>query len=517
MKKLLVPLFIICFTGVCQAQNYKKRADNYYKYYNYEKARKDYIRLWRKDKDNIDLLTSIIDCYLKDNDLKHEALPYAEKLLVLKPNDPKAKMNKALILFHQHQFDKAKELLAEIESKASGNTELPKQVTQLRSNINNAERLMVQPIDVKFINLGDQINTSRNEVSPFVCRKENTLFYSSDKRYNSYAGIYYYNICVTEKQALDFEKGKTIGSQLNSIYDEMVAGITADGSQLFAFHNRDGDETMGYANYRGNHRFEPLANFGAPLDAKGSEYGVWMTQGQDTILFASENQQGNTDIYYAIKLPTGDWGEARLIPGKVSSPGYNENFPVLAPDGQRLFFSSDNPQSMGGYDLFYADWNPEKKEWGAPINMGYPINDTYNNYNISWVEGKRFAYVSAIRPEGLGKYDIYKVVFNNTLPYTAVIKGCIRVRKDRKRQIPDFTPSITVTDTLNNLLGTYRASKDSANFILALTAGSYQLHVTHESTEPLQYDIIIPDNRYESVADQIELLLHPKPADIVTK
>jgi hypothetical protein len=501
-------LITICLSAHSQ-KNYEQRADKYYKYYNYEKARKDYIRVWRKDKDNIDLLKKIIDCYMSDNTLREEAIPYIDRLISLKPNNYEAQLNKAIALFHAHKFKDATDHLKQFESKLSAGSDLHKKAMVLKRQIANAEILIGKPLGVSFINMGKGINTTRNDVSPFISSDEHTLFYSSDKRYNSYAGIYYYNICVAEKSKLSFEKGKTIGSQINSIYDEMMAGISPDGSQIFAFHNRDGDETMSLAKYNGRHRFDPLADFGPPLDAKGSEYGVWMTEGKDTILFASENELGNTDIYYAIKLPTGYWGEAREIPGLVNS-SYNENFPVLSLDGKRLFFSSDNEESMGGYDLFYSDWDNEKQQWSKPINMGYPINDTYHNYNISWVKGGRFAYVSAIRPEGLGKYDIYKVVFNNTNPYNAVIKFEVRLKKDRKTLIPDFTPQVSVTDTLNNLIGTYKPSKDSTDFIVALTAGTYHVHIEHESIEPLTYEISIPDNRYESLADRVRLIVVPK-------
>jgi hypothetical protein len=63
-----------------------------------------------------------------------------------------------------------------------------------------------------------------------------------------------------------------------------------------------------------------------------------MTEQKDTILFSSENVRGNTDLYYAIKLPTGEWGNARLLPGSINSSEFNVNFPVLSKDGQRLYF-----------------------------------------------------------------------------------------------------------------------------------------------------------------------------------
>ncbi|MCU4156764.1 PD40 domain-containing protein [Carboxylicivirga sp. A043] len=521
MNKILLFSFFCLFSLICSAQKsstqkYEQRADKYYKYYNYEKARKDYIRVWRKDKDNVGLLKKIVDCYLSDNTLREEALPYIEILIKLKPNDYEAQLNKVTALFHAHQFNEAESLLNKLEPSIAGNIELREKALHLKTNITNAKNLVTNPLDVSFVNLGKDINTARNEVSPFITNKENTLFYASDKRYNSYAGIYYYNICVSEKEKLNFEKGKTIGSQLNSIYDEMVAGISPDGSNLFAFHNRDGSEAMGYSIYKGNYRFEPLENFGPPLDAKGSEYGVWMTEQQDTIIFSSENMKGNTDLYYAIKLPTGEWGNARLLPGKINSTKYNENFPVLSGDGKRLYFSSDNEQSMGGYDIFYANWDANKKAWGQPVNIGYPINDTYNNYNISWVEN-RFAYISAIRPEGYGKYDLYKVVFNQTNPYNAVVRCDIRLKKDRRIQIPDFSPQISVTDTLDNLVGSYVAHTDSADFVMALTTGHYKIKIEHESIEPLNYELIIPDNRFESVADRIRLIVMPRRPEVATK
>lgn len=517
MNRLLLTLLLCISFIVGNAQKYEQRADKYYKYYNYEKARKDYIRVWRKDKDNAGLLRKIIDCYLSDNTIREEALPYIDALIELKPNDYKAQVQKAQALFHAHDFDSAKELLNKVIPLINTDLELTKQATRLNTNINNAIELCKTPLNIEFINLGKNINTSRNEVSPYITQNEDVLFYASDKRYNSYAGIYYYNICVSEKLKLDFEKAKTIGSQVNSIYDEMVAGITPNGSQLFAFHNREGDEQMGYAPYEGNYRFEPLQNFGAPLDAQGSEYGVWMTSSQDTILFSSENELGNTDIYYAIKLPTGTWGEARILPGEINSAEYNENFPVLSADGQKIYFSSDNELSMGGYDLFCSYYNKETNTWGKPQNLGYPINDTYNNYNISWVDDGRFAYVSAIKPEGFGKFDLYKIVFDQTEAYNALIKFDLRIRKDRKIQIPDFTPYISVSDTLNNLIGTYKAHQDSANFVVALTSGHYIINIEHDSIETLTYNLVIPDNRFEAIADRIRLMLVAKPNETNAK
>lgn len=510
--KISLLIIIVCLLGtnnIWAQTNYKKRADDYFKYYNYQRALKDYKRLYRKEKDNTELLSQIIKCIINDNTLREEALPYIEELLKLKPNDASANYFHAQALFHAHDFDKATKILTENKTLFDSDATYKSMSTQLQRYIQNAQALIQNPLDIDFINLGDHINTSRNEINPFITVDEEILFFSSDKKYNSYAGIYYFNVYVSEMEKNEHEKAKVIGSRVNSIYDEMVAGIDPEGHTLMVYHNRYKEETMSFANYQGHYRFDILEEFGAPLDGKGSEYGVWFTAQKDTVIFSGDSDHGDTNLYYAIKLPDGSWGEARALPGAINSRA-NENFPVLSEDGQRMYFSSDNDMSMGGYDLFYSDYNKQTRKWGKPVNMGYPVNDTYDNYNISWVYGKRHAYVSAIRPEGYGARDIYKLVFHEKDPFNYILKCDLRVEKERKLEIPNMSPHITVTDTLQNIVGQYRATSDSAQFIMALTPGTYDIIIETSEYPELTRRLVIPEKWYNTTAEKMTFILNPK-------
>ena len=316
-------------------------------------------------------------------------------------------------------------------------------------------------LGVDLINLGEKINTSRSELSPFVKSDESILYYSSDKRYSSYGGVYYFNVCVSELDGDRWGKYKMIGSTVNSGFDEIVAGINPVGDDVFVFHNRYGDEVISYTRYKGRYRFELLSDFGPPIDMKGGEYGVCMTADRDTLFYAAEGEDGSTDLFYAMKLPDGKWGESRLLPGKINSE-YDENFPVFMPDENRIYFSSNNEASMGGYDLFYSDYDTISREWSEPVNLGYPVSDTYDNYSISWVKGKRIGYISAIRPEGIGNRDIYKVVYINKDPSDVIYRCSLKVQADSGLVEPWFTPEINVYDTLQLRVGTYSLAMDSA-------------------------------------------------------
>ncbi len=489
------------------AKDYEKRGDRYLKVLNYERALKEYLRVYRKEKDNPDILSKVAYCYLNGNQLKGQAIPYLEKLEELKPKNREVLYDLARAHFHAHHFEVATGYLDKFENKSSearkGNGE---RVIRLRQFIKNAIAYTSNPVSVDLINLGEKINTSRSELSPFVKSDESILYYSSDKRYSSYGGVYYFNVCVSELDGDRWGKYKMIGSTVNSGFDEIVAGINPAGDDVFIFHNRYGDEVISYTRYKGRYRFDLLSDFGYPIDMKGGEYGVCMTDDRDTLFYAAEGENGSTDLFYAMKLPDGKWGESRLLPGKINSE-YDENFPVFMPDENRMYFSSNNEASMGGYDLFYSDYDTISGEWSEPVNLGYPVSDTYDNYSISWVKGKRIGYISAIRPEGIGNRDIYKVVYINKEPSNVIYRCSLKVQIDSGLIEPWFTPEINVYDTLQLRVGTYRLAMDSARFIMALPPGDYYLKIDAEEINSFVDTISVPERLYKPVARQKTFIL----------
>ncbi len=202
MTKLIFTLLFSFIALNGTAQDYEQRANKYYKYYNYEKARKDYIRALRKKRNNTELLSKIFNCYLEDNTLREEALPYINQLISLEPKDNKVKIQKAIALFHAHRFNEADSLLKTIEPLITSNDELLKQTATLKQAISNAKILTQIPLNISFINLGKGINTNRNEINPYIIASENKLFHASNKQYNPYDSIYYYNICISEMNKL---------------------------------------------------------------------------------------------------------------------------------------------------------------------------------------------------------------------------------------------------------------------------------------------------------------------------
>jgi outer membrane protein OmpA-like peptidoglycan-associated protein len=74
-----------------------------------------------------------------------------------------------------------------------------------------------------------------------------------------------------------------------------------------------------------------------------------------------------------------------------------------------MYFSSQGHKTMGGYDIFKAEWKDGK--WSEPENLGWPINGPDDDvFFVVSANGKRGYYASS-KTDGLGEKDIYKITF----------------------------------------------------------------------------------------------------------
>ncbi len=131
----------------------------------------------------------------------------------------------------------------------------------------------------------------------------------------------------------------------------------------------------------------------------------------DTIYFSrnlkvdvdiDENSPRNKLGIFTAVLENGDWG--KILDIRFNTEYYNITTPYISPDGKRLFFASDNPDGIGGTDIYYCDWKGDY--WGDPVNMGSQINTT-GNESYPFVNREGGLFFSSDGHPGLGRKDIF--------------------------------------------------------------------------------------------------------------
>jgi len=107
-----------------------------------------------------------------------------------------------------------------------------------------------------------------------------------------------------------------------------------------------------------------------------------------------------------LKQENGIWTSPQVAP---FSGQYNDIEASIAPDGKRLFFTSDRPRFEGDTSTDFDIWFVERMgdDWGAPQNLGDVINSDADEYYASLTKDGTL-YFTASYPGGRGKEDLYR-------------------------------------------------------------------------------------------------------------
>lgn len=114
-------------------------------------------------------------------------------------------------------------------------------------------------------------------------------------------------------------------------------------------------------------------------------------------------------IFKSGKLP--DWTVCFDVPVNLGTPinsaDVEESF-FITYDGKRAYFASNKPLTFGGSDLFYSDWDSVTGNWGAPVNLGPGINSGWDDITpcVS-SDAKRLYFQAFGRAGGLGGWDVW--------------------------------------------------------------------------------------------------------------
>lgn len=124
----------------------------------------------------------------------------------------------------------------------------------------------------------------------------------------------------------------------------------------------------------------------------------------NTLYFSSNREGGNggTDLYKVAKNPDGSWGTPINLGTPINTRG-NEMYPYIGPD-KLFYFSSDGHPSLGKLDLFVVKKDENDKVYVE--NLGKPMNTSYDDFGIAFKD-TIYGYLSSDRPNGEGGDDIY--------------------------------------------------------------------------------------------------------------
>lgn len=466
-------------------------------------------------------------CYLHTYNKKLKATSYLEKAVQKvskkykqdnykeKSAPPKAYFYLGKVYHLNHRFNEAsiafqnyREYLDDKEVEELNETNRMIEVTR------NAKNAIENPVDVKFQNLGKEINTKYSEYAPVITADESTLMFTSRRKKES-IGENIDNLGNDEDIYISYKKdekwteAKPISNNINSDMHDGSLSISADGRKLFIY-KYDGEKGDIYeSNLIGDNWSEPQ-KLGENVNSDANETHACISPDGNFLYFSSDREGGfgKRDIYVSRKLPNGKWGKAQNLGSVINTP-YDETIPFIHNDNRTLYFTSTGHNTIGGADIFKSEL--KQGYWQTPKNIGYPINTTDNDYFfVPTTDGAHAYYATARFVTDMGLFDIYRIDFptEKVKPIRVVI-GYLKTQKE------NLLPSglIHLYNAKNDsLVGIYRPNKKSGKFVFILENGkSYKMVATGEKFYKHQETMDIPDDDNFS---EIKMDIKVKPVKI---
>ncbi|MCX8080602.1 MAG: hypothetical protein N3F09_05120 [Bacteroidia bacterium] len=481
-------LFVFIFSQWSYGQSdFKKKlnkANELFANENFEESLEIYLELskLRDSTKNHDIDYKIGVCYLNTNINKSKAIPYLLKFKNKNPGHTLVTFLLGRAYQFSGNFDEAIKYFEEYLSKVKADDAIKADEVKLHiQHCTNAKEMTKYPVDVYFFNLGNEINSPYPEYYPFVDEKENFMLFNSKRPKTEYEqknpnGQFQNGIFLSKVEEGRFTQPRFVGEPLcPSESGNEIIGMNAKGDIVLIMSNDKGKYKLYKSHIDRNGKFSKLEPLPEKINESGDVIAACINNEGNEIYFASDRKGGfgGTDLYVCRKLPNGKWAEVQNLGSEINTP-FDEDFPNLSPDGKTLYFSSKGYSSIGGYDIFKATWNEEKKRFMGVKNLGYPINTVYDDMNFRVSYNGKYGYVASFRGDTKGDFDIYRITFNDVEDDYTVIIGYIQSKDNSPIEFKDVIVSVYNSIT-NELVGTYLPNPVLGRFIMILPPGKYNL------------------------------------------
>lgn len=181
-------------------------------------------------------------------------------------------------------------------------------------------------------------------------------------------------------------------------------------------------------------RAAPNALDGAADREAGATY---VPRNARTVFFSAADSEGYRHLYATEDRDTA-WTLPVMLDENLLSGG-NEIYPMLSPDGNRLYFASDDLYGIGGYDLYCSVRDPETGGWGQPTNLGFPFSSPADDFLLMDTADGKYTLFASNRACSADSVYIY-VLEQQKVPFRSPA-GSI----DNLRKLAELVPAAAAT------------------------------------------------------------------------
>lgn len=398
----------------------------------------------------------------------------------------------------------------------------------------NAIEMMANPIDVKITNLGDKINTEYPEYNPTISADGNTMIFTSRRidgtnaEVDPYDGKFYEDIFFAQRDSItgEWTEAYPVPGKLNTEGHDANMTLTPDGKMMFVYRNmgiRGSGEIFYSKKSKTSGKWSKASKVEGDVNSSYFESSATISPDGKRLFFVSERPRGGFgmgDIYMAKKESKYAFGKAINL-GPVVNDEYDQIGLFMHPDGKTLYFASNSPKSLGGYDIFKTTID-SKGNCTPPVNLGYPINTTGDERFFAVSTDGRTAWFSSDREGTEGDLDIWEIDFSNIID--AKQEKAEEMEEDKGPPISILTGKVLdsnageVIETDIKIISkddgsvTDVSSDENGEYFITLEGEhNYEIQINTKDYKPYNFELFLKSKEKGTFTQEKIIVLEKKP------
>ena len=258
-------------------------------------------------------------------------------------------------------------------------------------------------------------NSRRADYSPVLGGEDNDrLFFTSTR--NQAKGDELSGITGTKNADIFYsqkdDKGKwqrpeVIDTELNTDWDEGACCLSPDGRTMYLTQCKTDPDYPRFATIVTSQRSDAAWSKATELKMTNDTLSTFahpaVSPDGQWLYFVSDmpGGMGGYDIW-RVRLTTNGVGGVENVGAPINTAG-DEKFPTFRPNGD-LYFSSDGHEGLGGLDIYIA--KPNSNGWRIE-HPGFPLNSQGDDFGMTFEGMKNQGFFSSNRGDGKGWDHIY--------------------------------------------------------------------------------------------------------------
>jgi outer membrane protein OmpA-like peptidoglycan-associated protein len=268
-------------------------------------------------------------------------------------------------------------------------------------------------------------NSRRADYSPVLGGEDSDRLYFTSTR-NQAKGDELSGITGTKNADIFYsqkdDKGKwqrpeVIDTELNTDWDEGACCLSPDGRTMYLTQCKTDPDYPRYATIVSSQRSDAAWSKGSELQLTRDTLSAFAhpaVSPDGKWLYFVSNMPGGLGGYdlWRVQMTTSGFGGVENLGAPINTPG-DELFPTFRPNGD-LYFSSNGHEGMGGLDIYYVKSekikvNSEKVATTDSYieHPGFPLNSQGDDFGMTFEGMKNQGFFSSNRGDGKGWDHIY--------------------------------------------------------------------------------------------------------------